>query len=102
MGLIRKSLMLSTGGVVRGSSKKQRVAKAGLKELQAQTRLAQGRPADAHQNNVLTLAEFRLQSAQAKLARARKKGLPEDDLADKVAERYERVLELKIKFGVSS
>ncbi|RSM41477.1 DUF2510 domain-containing protein [Amycolatopsis balhimycina DSM 5908] len=41
MGLIRKSLMISTGGLVRGSSKKQRVAKKSLRELQAQTRLQQ-------------------------------------------------------------
>ncbi len=31
--------MISTGGLVRGSSKKQRVAKKSLRELQAQTRL---------------------------------------------------------------
>ncbi|MBB4689844.1 DUF2510 domain-containing protein [Amycolatopsis jiangsuensis] len=37
MGIIRKSLMVGTGGVVRGSSKKQRVAKAQLKELRKQT-----------------------------------------------------------------
>jgi len=39
VGLIRKSLMLGTAGLVRGSSKKQRVAKKSLRELQAQTRL---------------------------------------------------------------
>jgi type II secretory pathway pseudopilin PulG len=41
VGLIRKTLMISTAGVVRGSSKKQRVAKKSLRELQAQTRLQQ-------------------------------------------------------------
>ncbi|WP_300008071.1 hypothetical protein [Pseudonocardia sp.] len=39
MGLIRKSLMIGTAGLVRGSSKKQRVAKAQLKELREQTRI---------------------------------------------------------------
>lgn len=39
MGLIRKSLMIGTAGIVRGSSKKQRVAKASLKELKQQTKL---------------------------------------------------------------
>lgn len=39
MGLIRGSLMLGTGGLVSGSSKKQRVAKAQLRELQSQTKL---------------------------------------------------------------
>lgn len=37
MGLIRKTLSVSTVGLVRGSSKKQRVAKAQLKELRKQT-----------------------------------------------------------------
>jgi hypothetical protein len=37
MGLIRKTMMVGTMGVVRGSSKKQRVAKAQLKELRTQT-----------------------------------------------------------------
>lgn len=41
MGLIRKSLALGTLGVVRPSSRKQRVAKATLNELKAQTRLMQ-------------------------------------------------------------
>ncbi|MGD9989324.1 DUF2510 domain-containing protein [Pseudonocardia sp.] len=39
MGLIRKSLAVGTMGAVRGSSKKQRVAKAQLRELKAQTAL---------------------------------------------------------------
>lgn len=39
MGLIRKSIMISTGGIVRGSSKKQRVAKKSLRELREQTKL---------------------------------------------------------------
>ena len=39
MGLIRKTLMIGTAGVVRGSSKKQRVAKASLRQLREQTRL---------------------------------------------------------------
>lgn len=39
MGLIRGTLMLGTGGLVHGSSKKQRVAKSQLRELQAQTKL---------------------------------------------------------------
>lgn len=41
MGLIRKTLMVGTVGVVRGSSKKQRVAKAQLRQLKEQTRIAQ-------------------------------------------------------------
>jgi hypothetical protein len=41
VGLIRKSLMLGTGGLVRGSSKKQRVAKKSLREMRTQTRLQQ-------------------------------------------------------------
>ena len=41
MGLIRKTLMISTGGLVRGSSKKQRVAKKSLRELRTQTKLQQ-------------------------------------------------------------
>jgi hypothetical protein len=41
VGLIRKTLMISTAGAVRGSSKKQRVAKAQLKELRLQTRIAE-------------------------------------------------------------
>lgn len=39
MGIIRKTLMVSTAGIVRGSSKKQRVAKAGLKQAKLQTSL---------------------------------------------------------------
>lgn len=39
MGLIRGTLMLGTGGLVHGSSKKQRVAKSQLRELRAQTKL---------------------------------------------------------------
>lgn len=39
MGLIRGTLMLGTGGLVSGSSKKQRVAKAQLRELRTQTQL---------------------------------------------------------------
>lgn len=39
MGLIRKTLMISTAGVVRGSSKKQRIAKASLNQLKQQTEL---------------------------------------------------------------
>lgn len=39
MGLIRKSLAISTIGLVRPNSKKQRVAKAQLKELKQQTRI---------------------------------------------------------------
>lgn len=39
MGLIRKSLMVGTLGGVSGSSKKQRVAKASLRELRQQTAL---------------------------------------------------------------
>lgn len=39
MGLIRKSLMLGTGGIVSGNSKKQRVAKSQLRELRTQTQL---------------------------------------------------------------
>ena len=35
MGLIRKSLMVSSGGIVRGSSKKQRVAKGTQRAVQA-------------------------------------------------------------------
>jgi hypothetical protein len=41
VGLIRKTLMISTAGAVRGSSKKQRVAKSQLKELRQQTRIAE-------------------------------------------------------------
>lgn len=41
MGLIRKTFAVSTLGLVRGSSKKQRVAKAQLNELRAQTLLMQ-------------------------------------------------------------
>jgi len=40
VGLIRKTLMLSTAGVVSGSSKKQRVAKAQLKQVKEQTAIA--------------------------------------------------------------
>jgi hypothetical protein len=39
VGLIRKTMAVSTLGLVRGSSKKQRVAKASLKELRKQTEL---------------------------------------------------------------
>lgn len=39
MGMIRKSLMVGSLGLVRGSSKKQRVAKATLREAQAQTNI---------------------------------------------------------------
>jgi hypothetical protein len=39
MGIIRKTLMVSTAGIVRGSSKKQRVAKAGLRQQKLQTSL---------------------------------------------------------------
>lgn len=41
MGLIRKSLMVGSVGLVRGSSKKQRVAKKSLNEAREQTRLMQ-------------------------------------------------------------
>jgi Protein of unknown function (DUF2510) len=40
MGLIRKTLMVGTAGLVRGSSKKQRVAKAQLKQVKEQTAIA--------------------------------------------------------------
>jgi hypothetical protein len=40
MGLIRKTLMIGTGGLVRGSSKKQRVARAQLKQAKEQTAIA--------------------------------------------------------------
>lgn len=40
MGLIRKSLAVSSLGLVRDSSKKQRVAKAQLNELRKQTKLS--------------------------------------------------------------
>lgn len=39
MGLIRKSLFVSTGGLVNPSSKKQRVASRTLKEARKQTKL---------------------------------------------------------------
>lgn len=39
MGLIRKTLMISTAGLVRGNSKKQRVAKASLRQHRRQTAL---------------------------------------------------------------
>lgn len=41
VGLIRKTLMVGTLGIVRGSSKKQRVAKKSLQELRTQTSLQQ-------------------------------------------------------------
>lgn len=40
MGLIRKSLMIGTAGLVRGSSKKQRVAKASLRAQRRANRIA--------------------------------------------------------------
>lgn len=49
MGLIRKSLAVGTVGVVRGSSKKQRVAKAQLHELREQTRLIREEAAAAQE-----------------------------------------------------
>ena len=39
MGLIRKTLFVSTAGLVRPSSKKQRTAKAQLKEARRQTEI---------------------------------------------------------------
>lgn len=50
MGLIRKTLAVGTVGVVRGSSKKQRNAKAQLKELREQTELL--RQEDAERRRV--------------------------------------------------
>jgi peptide subunit release factor 1 (eRF1) len=41
MGLIRKSLALSTLGVVKGSSKKQRIAKATMKAAQREASAAE-------------------------------------------------------------
>lgn len=39
MGIVRKTLMISTAGIVRGNSKKQRVAKATLKQAKLQSSL---------------------------------------------------------------
>src|SRR4051794_16643652 len=45
MGLIRKTLMVGSVGVVKGSSKKQRVAKATMKASQATQREAEAQAA---------------------------------------------------------
>lgn len=62
MGLIRKTLMIGTAGVVRGSSKKQRVAKAQLKELKQQTRIMAEQERAAQQDRE---AAFAARSVQA-------------------------------------
>jgi hypothetical protein len=61
MGLIRKTFAVGTGGVVRGSSKKQRAAKAHLQEMRKQTemmRQAVGDP-DAEARGQAALARSR-------------------------------------------
>ncbi|MBB2500251.1 DUF2510 domain-containing protein [Amycolatopsis echigonensis] len=80
MGLIRKTLMLGTGGLVRGSSKKQRVAKAQLNELRKQTRLAESQAGanDAQGSGYApgTLGDRLHQRRQAKQAAPASAGAP--------------------------
>ena len=49
MGLIRKSMAVGTLGVVNGSSKKQRVARAAMQSIEAANRLAERQAAEEHQ-----------------------------------------------------
>ncbi len=56
MGLIRKTLMVGTAGIVKGSSKKQRVAKASLKELKQQTKLMAEQDRQAQLDREATMA----------------------------------------------
>lgn len=101
MGLIRKSLALGTVGVVRPNSKKQRVAKKSLNELQAQTRIMQGYTGDK-------LSDLRLQNAEASvnLAQARVNWALKYKPADRakyelvLAEKQSKLAELRMKFGV--
>lgn len=60
MGLIRKTLMIGTAGAVRGNSKKQRVAKAQLKELKQQTRLMAEQERQAQQDREAAFAAQRV------------------------------------------
>jgi Protein of unknown function (DUF2510) len=60
VGLIRKTLALGTVGLVRPSSKKQRVAKAQLNELRKQTAVLQrAEAAAAQQQHEQQLAQWR-------------------------------------------
>jgi hypothetical protein len=60
VGLIRKTLAISTVGVVRPSSKKQRIAKAQLNELKKQTAVLQrAEAAAAQQQHEQELAQWR-------------------------------------------
>lgn len=59
MGLIRKSLAITTVGLVRPSSKKQRVAKAQLKELKQQTRIMSEQEHQAQLDREATFAAQR-------------------------------------------
>lgn len=58
MGLIRKTMMVGTLGVVRGSSKKQRVAKAQLRELRTQTGLQQAQLQQQQQQAQFEQAQY--------------------------------------------
>lgn len=72
MGLIRKSLALGTVGVVRPNSKKQRVAKAQLKELKKQTKAIESAVGDsaAEARGQAALARSRQLQAEAKATTA--------------------------------
>lgn len=66
MGLIRKSLAVSTLGVVSGSSKKQRAAAAQLAELKTQTALLK----QAYQTDEQKAAETAKSDQEAKIKAA--------------------------------
>jgi Protein of unknown function (DUF2510) len=65
MGLIRKSLAVTTLGVVRPNSKKQRVAKAQLRELKTQTAILQ-RAEQRSANTVRTTEAISARHEQAR------------------------------------
>jgi hypothetical protein len=59
MGLIRKSLAISTVGIVKGSSKKQRVAKATQRGIEQSNRIAAAQAKDDHEFRYATDLVYR-------------------------------------------
>jgi hypothetical protein len=71
MGLIRKTLAVGTLGTVKGSSKKQRTAKATLQEIQRQNAILDGSAARAE----AAAAASRFAKMQRKASREQEKAI---------------------------
>lgn len=93
MGLIRKTLAVGTLGTVKGSSKKQRTAKATLQEIQRQNAILDGSAERAAQQKVATTRAKEHGKAMAELRKpqARVAGNPSTDNLARLAEAERRV-----------